>query len=236
MHCRTYFDRRNQSNSPQTDSLEEVSKHVQTIIKEVGIPKLTQLLFVADEQEKHDQIGAIIQACGIPIHAKATKVSTSKAKYTKIALDQQMKQSRQIDVSQYKLMPGFFTRTNGEPLPIQATFSPCISGVRMMPSANAEQWLLHKGKIIPEEMALFLIGDLTEQQQIKTQKVVAPAYNTSGDQVLLAGWLLQLGEAEVKLSTHDDPRFRRWMFKYAVSHCGPMTLQKTNGMKLSEVQ
>lgn len=186
--------------------LEEVSKHVQTIIKEVGIPKLTQLLFVADEQEKHDQIGAIIQACGIPIHAKATKVSTSKAKYTKIALDQQMKQSRQIDVSQYKLMPGFFTRTNGEPLPIQATFSPCISGVTMMPSANAEQWLLHKGKIIPEEMALFLIGDLTEQQQIKTQKVVAPAYNTSGDQVSLAGWLLQLGEAEVKLSTHDAPK------------------------------
>lgn len=117
-----------------------------------------------------------------------------------------MKQSRQIDVAHYKLMPGFFTKENGEPLSIHVSFSPCVSGITMMPTENAEQWLLHKGKIIPEEMALFLIGDLSDEQQQKTQKVVAPAYNTSGDQVLLAGWLLQLGETPVKLSTHDAPQ------------------------------
>lgn len=164
------------------------------------------MLFVSSEQEKAEQLAIVMQECGIPIQTKTTKISSSKAKYTKIALDQQMKQSRQLDVTQYKLMPGFFTKAGGEPLPIQVTFSPCISGVTMMPAANAEQWLMHKGKIIPEEIAIFLIGDLTEQQQMKTQKVVAPAYNTSGDQVLLAGWLLQLGEAEVKLSTKDAPQ------------------------------
>lgn len=186
--------------------LEEVSKHVQSIIKQVGLPKLTQLLFVSSEQEKFEQIDIIIQECDIPISAKSHKVSTSKAKYTKIALDQQMKQSRQIEVAHYKLMPGFFTKMNGDPLPIHGSFSPCVSGITMMPAVNAEQWLLHKGKIIPDEMALFLIGDLTEEQQQKASKVVAPAFNMSGEQVLLAGWLLQLGETDVKLSTHDAPK------------------------------
>lgn len=75
-----------------------------------------------------------------------------------------------------------------------------------MPAPNAEQWLMHKGKIIPEEIAIFVIGDLMEEQQLKTQKVVAPALNTSGDQVLLAGWLLQLGEATIQLATQDAPK------------------------------
>ena len=186
--------------------IEDVSKHVQTIIRQVGIPKLTQTLFVETDQDKSDQIETIIEECHIPRNAKTVKVASSKAKYTKIALDQQMKHSRNIDVGQYKLIPGFFNRSNGEPMPIQSTFSPCISGITMMPAANAEQWLMHKGKIIPEEMALFLIGDLNEEQQQKTSKVVAPAYNTAGDQVLLAGWLLQLGESQVQLSTHDTPK------------------------------
>ena len=188
--------------------LEDVSRHVQKVIKQVGLPKLTQLLFVESEKEKHDQIQVILQECDIPRQMKTAKVATSKAKYTKIANDQQQKFSRQIDVGQYKLMPGFFIRATGEPLPIQSTFSPCVSGITMMQAANAEQWLMHKGKIIPDEMALFLIGDLTEEQQQKTKKVVAPAYNTAGDQVLLAGWLLQLGETEVQLSTHDTPKIQ----------------------------
>jgi len=167
---------------------------------------LTQTLFVETEQQKIDQIETIIEECGIPRNSKPVKVSLSKAKYTKIALDQQMKHSRNIDVTQYKLMPGFFIRSNGEPMPIQSTFSPCISGITMMPATNAEQWLMHKGKIIPDEMALFLIGDLNEEQQQKTLKVVAPAYNTAGDQVLLAGWLLQLGENKVHLATQDAPK------------------------------
>ena len=186
--------------------LSDVSSHVQTIVKQIGLPKLTQILFVANDPEKTDQIDNIIQECGIPVNGKSAKVATSKEKYKRIALDQQMKQLRQIDVTQYKIMPGFFVRADGEPLPIQSTFSPCISGITMMPAENAEQWLMHKGKIIPEEMAIFLIGELTEDQQQKAQKIVAPAYNTSGDQVLLAGWLLQLGEAIVHLSTHDTPK------------------------------
>ena len=186
--------------------LGDVSTHVQTIIKQVGLPKLTQILFVASDSEKAEQIGLIIAEYGIQTPGKSAKVATSREKYKKIALDQQMKQFRQIDVTQYKIMPGFFVRADGEPLSINATFSPCISGVTMMPTENAEQWLIHKGKIIPGEMAIFLIGDLTEEQQKKVQKVVAPAYNTAGDQVLLAGWLLQLGETPVCLSTNDTPK------------------------------
>ena len=188
--------------------LGEVSTHVQKIMQQIGIPKLTQTLFVATDPEQTEQIQNILTECDIPVHGKTAKIATSKAKYTKIALDQQMKQSRQIDVHHYKLMPGFFIRADGTSLPIQATFSPCISGVTMMPTANAEQWLQHKGKIIPEEMAIFLIGDLTEEQQQKTQKVVAPAYNTNGDQVLLAGWLLQLGETQVHFANQDTPKIQ----------------------------
>ena len=110
--------------------LDEVSSHVQTIIKQIGLPKLTQVLFVSNESDRNDQIGIIIDECKIPRKANVSKVATTKAKYTKIALDHQMKHSGQIDVTQYKVMPGFFLRQNGEPLPIHASFSPCVSGVR----------------------------------------------------------------------------------------------------------
>ena len=66
--------------------LEEVSKHVQSVIKQIGLPKLTQILFVETEPAKHDQIQTILQECDIPRQQKTARISTSKAKYTKVCI------------------------------------------------------------------------------------------------------------------------------------------------------
>jgi len=90
----------------------------------------------------------------------------------------------------------------GTPLPIIAEFSPCVPSVTMMTADAAKQWISQAGKLLPDELAIFIVGELDIPNKPMKQ-LVAPAVNIDGQQCLIAGYLLQLGDKQVTVATDE---------------------------------
>eukprot|EP00438_Fugacium_kawagutii_P000180 Skav214258 [mRNA] locus=scaffold2045:510766:512697:- [translate_table: standard] len=183
--------------------LADVPNSVQTLHSSFGLHKLTHALFLSHDDEKLAQFREMCRLSHLPIHDVSTDRKQVQHKFQKIAAKKNPPRTYQnIDPSQYTLVPGFFKTKMGEPLAINQTFSPCVPGVTMMKPQDAEPWLVVHNKVIPDESAIFLIG----QPPVTCQatRIVAPALNSTQQTCLLAGYLVQMGEKEVICNEEDE--------------------------------
>eukprot|EP00438_Fugacium_kawagutii_P000396 Skav209650 [mRNA] locus=scaffold650:120319:124749:+ [translate_table: standard] len=176
--------------------LEDVSKYVDQLQDHFGLPKLSHVLFAHDEIQKQNEFRLLCNIANIPIATQTTPVADVKHKFQKIA-SKKPATKKSIDPSHYQLSQGFFKTAMGEDLPIHQHFTPCITGINMMKSEDAAPWMNAIGSLHTDEKAIFLIGE-PPATKLTLQKLVAPAINMNGQACLISGYLVQLGEREVK--------------------------------------
>ena len=176
--------------------LDEVTKHVERLQREYGIPKLTHILFGTVAEERPCQIQELCRQVGIPIEIMKQKQQRTTSKFQKLEHTSMGRALRNLDPSQYQLQAGFFTTQDGQSLPVHVNFSPCVSGITMVTPSQADHWLKTPGKIHVDEMGLFVVGDI-DTDCSKLAKHTVPAVNSNGQPCLIAGYLVQLGEKPV---------------------------------------
>ena len=184
--------------------LSKVSEAAKSLIDQMGLPSLTHMLFSESSATREQSFRSMCSNCDIVLPQKSTKIAKTQAKFQKLARDEAFRNNRNIDVSKYRLLPEFFRMADGSPAPIQTTFSPCVSGVTMVNAQQASQWLLQKGKLSPDELAIFIVGDIGIVEDDRLEKFTVPAYNEQGDKVLIGGWLLQLGEKQISTISNEE--------------------------------
>ena len=183
--------------------LSKVSEAVKSLIDQMGLPSLTHMLFAEPSSTRDHSFRTMCTNCDIQLPTKPSKIAKTQAKFQKIARDENHRNNRNIDVSKYRLLPEYFRLEDGSAAPINTAFSPCVSGVTMVNSQQANQWITQKGKLSPDELALFIVGDIGVDDDERLEKFSVPAYNEQGDKVLIGGWLLQLGEKQVTTISAD---------------------------------
>lgn len=184
-------------------SVNEVPKAIDSLQRQFGIPKLTHILFGLTLEERIQQLQLICQHAGIVLPDSHTPSERVHRKFQRIERAKDLKSQKEIDPSQYKLQPGFFHLENDLPAPINMTFSPCVPGVTMMSPQQADAWIRPNKKLIPDELAIFVVGPIPEEVA-DFQKVVAPATNSNGESCLVAGFLVQLGEKTISTLPRSD--------------------------------
>ena len=184
--------------------LQEVPHAVQEITTQIGIPRLTKLIYMEDSETKVEHFLKFCQDCGIETKKNKDQVLKRQHKAQKTQQDKQTKALRNLDLTQYSLQPGFFCDEQGHQLSVNSVFSPCASGVTMLNPLEAEKWLKHDNVLMPEPIAIFVVGDIEIEESKRTSKIVAPAFNQEGIQVLLGGFLVQLGEQFVTTASQDS--------------------------------
>ena len=70
----------------------------------------------------------------------------------------------------------------------------------MITAQHAEQILATATTKVPDELALYVLGDFACANKFTVMRTHAPAVDEFGRQVLLTGQLLQLGDKHVKLN------------------------------------
>ena len=183
-------------------NFKQVPDHITTMIQQYGIPRLTALLFQEETDKKESIFRDLCQQSSINLPIKTGTLAKAKAKFQKLGADRSVNEMRNLDVSRYQLKPGYFLTMQGNPLPITAEFSPCVPSITMMTAESAKQWVSQAGKLLPDELAIFIVGEL-DIPNIPLKQLVAPAINIDGQQCLIAGYLLQLGEKEVTIATDE---------------------------------
>eukprot|EP00438_Fugacium_kawagutii_P032480 Skav233880 [mRNA] locus=scaffold435:51283:55734:- [translate_table: standard] len=182
--------------------LDTVPKAVEKLQTQYGIPKLTHVLFATSSDEKTKQFREMCKHANIQISDVGTPVDAVRQKFQKIQ-SKKPAPFQMIDPMQYALLPGFFKTGMGEAMTITKQFSPCVSAVTMLTATEAEPWISTNISIHTDEKAVFVIGNLPKTN-CTYEKIVAPASNLNGQQCLLAGYLVQLGERPVKHNQDDD--------------------------------
>ena len=183
-------------------SFKQVPEAITTMIQQFGLPRLTHLLFGEEASKRESIFRDLCQQSSVHLPAKSGSSTKSKAKFQKLGSEKNAHEMRNLDVSRYQLKPGFFLTSQGQPLHIAAEFSPCVPSVTMMTAENAKQWISQAGKLLPVELAIFIVGEL-DTPNIPLQQLVVPAVNFDGQQCLIAGYLLQLGDKQVTVATDE---------------------------------
>ena len=70
----------------------------------------------------------------------------------------------------------------------------------MITAQHAEQILATATTKVPDELALYVLGDFACANKFTVMRTHAPAVDEFGRQVVLTGQLLQLGDKHVKLN------------------------------------
>ena len=183
-------------------SFKQVPDNITTMIQQYGLPRMTVLLFGEDASNKEAIFRELCQQCSIQLPIKSGNMAQAKAKFQKLGAEKNAHEMRNLDVTKYQLKPGYFLTSQGKPLPITAEFSPCVPSITMMTADSAKQWVAQQGKLLPDELAIFIVGEL-DIPNIPIKQLVAPAINSDGQQCLIAGYLLQLGDKQVTIATDE---------------------------------
>eukprot|EP00438_Fugacium_kawagutii_P019183 Skav219372 [mRNA] locus=scaffold76:644816:649645:- [translate_table: standard] len=186
-------------------TLHDVPTVVDTLIKQHGLPAATQLSMVNGGDDSKAQLRQWCLDIKAPLPEKFTPLQKTQRKFQNIASKKQGRELRNLDISKYQIQPGFFLMSNQAEAPIHATFSPCVPGVTMVTPQQADPWLRSQKRILADELALFVVGDLPADVDLP-HRITVPAKNVSGDTCLIAGYLLQLGEKEIGTLSSQAPK------------------------------
>eukprot|EP00438_Fugacium_kawagutii_P034465 Skav200258 [mRNA] locus=scaffold128:283007:284653:+ [translate_table: standard] len=110
-----------------------------------------------------------------------------------------------IDVSQFRLKPGYFLNADDSPATILANFSPQSSGIMLLDANQAKDWLAVTTELAADELGIYVVGPCQVPPRFQTLQTHAVALNSRGQEVLLNGTLVQLGGKNLKTVASYDP-------------------------------
>eukprot|EP00438_Fugacium_kawagutii_P030625 Skav219541 [mRNA] locus=scaffold556:85157:86998:- [translate_table: standard] len=183
-------------------SMHDVPPCVEQVIKHAGLPKLTHVICNLKPDDRTNQIRAMCEHLNIPWPKQS--IHRAQKKFQKLSKQRQSREIRNIDPSHYHLQPGFFVTEQGEEAKIHTSIVPGSSGVVMTTPDKAAPWLSQPAKCSPDAFALFIVGNLPHPNE-SAVKLTVPATNLQGEVCLLAGWLVQMGDAKITVSTQQLP-------------------------------
>eukprot|EP00438_Fugacium_kawagutii_P013865 Skav228405 [mRNA] locus=scaffold3824:107632:111723:- [translate_table: standard] len=178
--------------------LDKVPMATQTLIKQYGLPQLQDVAYNHGQDDtKVEQFRRMCSNADI-VFPNQTNEQIKHAKFAQQTHDRSMKQAKNIDVTKYQLQQGFFLNADKSAASIHTQFSPHKPGVTMLSPKEATTWIHQPMSLSPDEVAIFVVGEAKLTQHPKAQRLVAPAFNSSGHRVLLGGVLIQLGEKSIQ--------------------------------------
>ena len=187
--------------------VQDAPQVVQKLMQELGVPRVHHLLFV----EPQEQFLSLCRECHITLPSSTPVTQHVEARMQRAKRQKQQADMRQLDISQYKLEDGYFRLPNNEPAPILQRLTNQQTGVFMTSPSELQPWTVTQKRVSADALAVFTVGTIPEPEEIRlqkhfaAQKALAPAHDNLARKVLLAGWLIQLGETHVQIPKDEIP-------------------------------
>lgn len=178
-------------------TIDDVPQAVTTLFKALPFQQLSNLTMNDDVNEQHRKIKEYLHTCDIRITRPEVQTHRVKNKLQRIASIRNQTMDRQLDPMHYQLIPEFWKLSNGDAAVVHPQYVPDQPGITMLSYDQAQKWL-QQGVVAVDESAIFVVGQLPHTvSDSRITKVTAPALNSNGARVLIAGWLVQMGERPV---------------------------------------
>ena len=182
-------------------TLPMASNAVEKLMESVGQQRIHHMLHQQTPNQRYSTFETICNENKIELPKKGPQKAKSAAKFARTLQNDRIHASKQIPAEQYTLQEGFFQTADQKPLTVLTQFSSFASGICLMNAENAEQ-RISQGKVLnPDELGIFVLGNINVPGALEHRQLQAPAHDPQGRSVLLEGTLVQLGAKHIKTPT-----------------------------------
>lgn len=185
-------------------NISSVPDSTAALLHAAGEPRLHTLLFAEAPPQKYTSFEMLCAAAKIELPQHGPRYAQVNSKFKKLRSKEGEKQQQSIDVSQYALNDQFFRNADDSQATILQQYTPQSSGVMLLNSLEAEPWLYATTDLAPDELALYVIGDIKIPDQFHVTRIHAPARDNQGREVLLNGKLVQMGSKHIRTMVGSD--------------------------------
>ena len=191
--------------------VQETPQIVQTLMQELGVPRVHHLLYVEASDRKQQQFLALCRECNVTLPSTVPITQQVEARVNRGKRLRQQADMQSLDVAKYRLDDGYFRLPSQDPAPVLQRLSNQQSGIFMTGPAELQPWTCTHQRVTADALAVFMVGRVDDDEKSRLQKhfaaqsAMAPAQDEHGRQVLLAGLLVQLGEQEILLPKDEMP-------------------------------
>eukprot|EP00435_Cladocopium_sp_Y103_P026139 s341_g6.t1 len=99
----------------------------------------------------------------------------------------------------YAIVPGFLCNQDDTEVQQIPQITSACTGVCLIDPEHAKPWLRENQLISKDELALFIIATQPPETQLEVQQILMPCTNRQDQQVIISGYLVQLGAKQVKV-------------------------------------
>eukprot|EP00438_Fugacium_kawagutii_P032432 Skav209373 [mRNA] locus=scaffold64:64578:66485:+ [translate_table: standard] len=182
--------------------MEWTANTLETMIKNVGIKRLTQLVSMPHGKARLDQTIQLIKDCAIDIPDKvfheAKGVSSKAAQQAK-----SKKRWVQPDPQHYQLETSYLLNED-DSNPTQLTaLQPNLSGIMLMSLEQATPWITENRTMSRDELAIAVVGNHQLQTTLEFCHCNLPCRDIKGVPVILAVTLVQMGAKKIRAQVTD---------------------------------
>lgn len=180
-------------------TLPMATKAISTLMDSVGQQRIHHLLHQQTPHQRYSTFETLCQENKIELPKQGPQRTKHVSKLARNQQNDRIHASKNLPVDQYALKEGYFLTAEGNPLPVLSNFSSFASGICLMNADNAEQ-RISQGKVLnPDELGIFVLGNITVPTSLGHRQLQAPATDPQGRNVLLEGTLVQLGEKQIQI-------------------------------------
>ena len=184
-------------------TLPMATKAISTLMESVGQQRIHHLLHQQTPQQRYSTFETLCFENKIELPKQGPQRAKHASKLARTNQNDRIHASKNIPVEQCALKEGYFLTAEGNSLPVLTNFSSFASGICLMNADNAEQ-RISQGKVLnPDELGIFVLGNITVPNSLGHRQLQAPATDSQGRNVLLEGTLVQLGEKHIQIPIHE---------------------------------
>ena len=184
--------------------LKWVAETTDAIMTKGPIKTIMKVSQLAGGIDRKKQVMQLCQDCSVQIPSLENKVvkafaQTAPGKFRK-------QQQPQPLPEEYRIEPGYIKNADGTEVDQIFQVSAMATGLCLMTLEQATPWIRESQVISKDELGLFVIGSGEIKTSLSCKDLLLPCRNLEGQQVIIAGKLIQLGAKTMEQHSAKNPQ------------------------------
>lgn len=179
--------------------LADVKTFTEKVMSVAGFVAVQHIVHIKNSDAKMDALGKLSTSLSIPLPAMS-KAATQRKNLVKKKLHDGKARQPDIDASNFKLQQGFFRNQDGTECQQIDCLQAGKSGIMLMNPKEAFHWLQNEQNehcISQDELGMLILGPCPACDTGKCNRIKTPAFDVSGQPVLLSTCLHNLGSQPI---------------------------------------
>eukprot|EP00435_Cladocopium_sp_Y103_P030672 s1579_g7.t1 len=184
-------------------ALSQVTEIVEAVLTKAGLKKAMTVARLPGGAERNRQTMQLCKDCHVNMPEPTSRPAVSSA-----APGPRQKRPTVMPPvpTDYAIVPGFLCNQDDTEVQQIPQITSAWTGVCLIDPEHAKPWLRENQLISKDELALFIIATQPPETQLEVQQILMPCTNRQEQQVIISGYLVQLGAKQVKVKDINTPQ------------------------------